>query len=418
MNKNLYVTAISALCIVTMLAAALCVPQLRNNPGLSDDTSQDISDIDSEYYVVEITDTEGETTVIYDHPPSWTDDNIYDHPPLETEEPVHNHKFKTTVLAQNNCMHGGRAYQICEECGYDRYVLLYRKGHNCTTTIKPEADGKIYNRTYCFTCQRWYVEEMSYTLHVGEEDGITREKMIAWLSSHEHDEYYLGTVYKGHAYAFPQGAANYSQLTDEEQKLAVEAAGLYVKSNKNGQYKHKYGKPGVNCSGLIGHFMYAVNPHFIDTFNKNITSSSYLGFKPSPSTTNQSVTNAWNWYILVTRNSVSSHAQKYDEMGKYFCYKFPTREEMMSSGVLKKGDIVLAMPQYKDDDMHLGMFWGDTSDEDIFWVSEKNGVELKFMHDPAKIADTTYWYVMPLIDQAEYDLKYGSSPSSHETEPE
>lgn len=54
---------------------------------------------------------------------------------------------------------------------------------------------------------------------------------------------------------------------------------------------------------------------------------------------------------------------------------FSTREEMLASGVLEKGDIIWSFdeggPMSISDYHHVGFFWGDSSDDDVFWHSSE-----------------------------------------------
>ena len=54
---------------------------------------------------------------------------------------------------------------------------------------------------------------------------------------------------------------------------------------------------------------------------------------------------------------------------------FSSREEMLASGVLEKGDIIWSFdeggPMSISDYHHVGFFWGDSSDDDVFWHSSE-----------------------------------------------
>lgn len=68
--------------------------------------------------------------------------------------------------------------------------------------------------------------------------------------------------------------------------------------------------------------------------------------------------NASNWNDFVHTYNIKS-------------YRFTSIEAMLSSGVLKKGDIIYFEPTWANanDDCHMGFFWGDTSSSDVFWNS-------------------------------------------------
>lgn len=53
-------------------------------------------------------------------------------------------------------------------------------------------------------------------------------------------------------------------------------------------------------------------------------------------------------------------------------YAFQSKSDMLSSGVLEKGDIILMLPTTataSDRDTHIGFFWGNSSSEDNMWHS-------------------------------------------------
>ena len=54
---------------------------------------------------------------------------------------------------------------------------------------------------------------------------------------------------------------------------------------------------------------------------------------------------------------------------------FSSKEEMLASGVLEKGDIIWSFdeggPMSVSDYHHVGFFWGDSSDDDVFWHSSE-----------------------------------------------
>lgn len=60
-------------------------------------------------------------------------------------------------------------------------------------------------------------------------------------------------------------------------------------------------------------------------------------------------------------------------------YDFKTKSEMLRSGVLEKGDIIWIWNENEggkygtSDTHHIRFFWGDTSNQDLFWHSAPNG---------------------------------------------
>src|SRR5699024_2969934 len=54
-------------------------------------------------------------------------------------------------------------------------------------------------------------------------------------------------------------------------------------------------------------------------------------------------------------------------------YAFRTKQELLSSGLAEKGDIILMWwsnsPGADGADNHIGFFWGEASDDDVMWHS-------------------------------------------------
>ncbi len=102
--------------------------------------------------------------------------------------------------------------------------------------------------------------------------------------------------------------------------------------------------------------------------------------------------NASNWNDFVDANHIKS-------------YRFTSISEMLESGVLQKGDIIYFEPDWsrKDDDCHMGFFWGDTSSENVFWNSSKNpsGNWITSIQSKSPIY---YIYVFPVSHEKEIVL--------------
>ena len=58
-------------------------------------------------------------------------------------------------------------------------------------------------------------------------------------------------------------------------------------------------------------------------------------------------------------------------------HTFATKADMLSSGVLEKGDIIVMIPKAASssgfNDSHIGFFWGNSSSEDKMWHSDFSG---------------------------------------------
>ena len=61
------------------------------------------------------------------------------------------------------------------------------------------------------------------------------------------------------------------------------------------------------------------------------------------------------------------------ENGNISAYAFRTKQELLSSGLAEKGDIILMWwsdtPGTDSADNHIGFFWGEASDDDVMWHS-------------------------------------------------
>lgn len=163
--------------------------------------------------------------------------------------------------------------------------------------------------------------------YISDVVGVTRQQVVDELSAHESDTYYLGTPYKG-----------------------VNDTGNKPRPNGDpGGYS-----PGMQCNGFVAYVLDKVGGTPYQTF---VNTDGHRGNWAS----------LLNWFAVCEHNDVVS-------------YTFDSKEEMLASGLLQKGDIICAIPytsvfQAGADaygntaDDHVGFFWGSTSDEDLFWHS-------------------------------------------------
>ena len=73
-------------------------------------------------------------------------------------------------------------------------------------------------------------------------------------------------------------------------------------------------------------------------------------------------TNAFKWDEYCRDNNAVS-------------YTFSSKEQMLASGILEKGDIIYMEPadwNHSNSDCHIGFFWGSNSSEDLFWHSSSH----------------------------------------------
>ena len=154
--------------------------------------------------------------------------------------------------------------------------------------------------------------------------GMDGASYIEWLESHEADNYYLRTPY----------CPGWKEGMNSDYR------------NPNGDCKGAYGeadKPGVagmNCTGFVWHALY----------KPTLASGGNTSLIPSIS----------GWVTFYRDYNVKR-------------YYFSSKSEMLRSGVLEKGDIIWSFDGGSEwalsDVHHVGIFWGDTSSEDLFWHS-------------------------------------------------
>ena len=151
--------------------------------------------------------------------------------------------------------------------------------------------------------------------------GISAASLVRYLESHENDSFYLGTRYVGYDWRSPNGDVSYN------------------------------GVAGMNCTGFVWHVLKSV------------------GAKPS-SIPNMGGTpqSAGRWYSWLKAHS--NQVPSYD---------FANKSDMLNSGILEKGDIIWIWNEndggkgYSSTTHHVGIFWGNTSNEDRFWHSSPSG---------------------------------------------
>lgn len=150
-----------------------------------------------------------------------------------------------------------------------------------------------------------------------EKLGVRPGAIQAELSAHEQDGYYLGTPYDA------------SPLTPENCM------------RPNGEYG---GNGGMNCTGFVAFVLEKCGADL-----SGIGGRGYTGGK----------INASNWYHWITENAVEY-------------YHYNTVEELLASGQAQKGDIIYFEPlswEEEDADCHIGFFWGNKSNDNVFWHS-------------------------------------------------
>ena len=190
-----------------------------------------------------------------------------------------------------------------------------------------ETDGPVLYAQDPFNTVKSEVEGgTSYMTSVG----VTRESIVRELEAHEHDSYYLGTKYVGGDAQSPNGDTSYND-----------------------------GTVGMNCGGFVSYVLRkaGLDADLVMEIMQEI-----------PGTT--------NWFGSGKPYDILAGASNYLNLIKNYnisAYAFRTKQELLSSGLAEKGDIILMWwsdnPGADGADNHIGVFWGEASDDDILWHS-------------------------------------------------
>ena len=152
------------------------------------------------------------------------------------------------------------------------------------------------------------------------------------LSQHENDEYYLTTPYGNKGPHGEEGAIN---TWDCWKPKGEYGSGAYM-----------------NCAGFVVAVLRAcgANTSIIGNYTAND------GYNRG----NEANASKWEKYCH-DNNAVS--------------YTFSSKEQMLASGILEKGDIIYMEPvdwNHSNSECHIGFFWGSSSSEDLFWHSSSH----------------------------------------------
>ena len=152
------------------------------------------------------------------------------------------------------------------------------------------------------------------------------------LSQHENDEYYLTTPYGNKG---PHGEGGAIDTWDCWKPKGEYGSGAYM-----------------NCAGFVVAVLRACGAN-----------TSIIG--------NYTANDGYNW-------GNETNASKWDEYcrdNNAVSYTFSSKEQMLASGILEKGDIIYMEPadwNHSNSDCHIGFFWGSNSSEDLFWHSSSH----------------------------------------------
>ena len=152
------------------------------------------------------------------------------------------------------------------------------------------------------------------------------------LSQHENDEYYLTTPYGNKG---PHGEGGAIDTWDCWKPKGEYGSGAYM-----------------NCAGFVVAVLRACGAN-----------TSIIGNYTAKDGYNRgNETNASKWDEYCRDNNAVS-------------YTFSSKEQMLASGILEKGDIIYMEPadwNHSNSDCHIGFFWGSNSSEDLFWHSSSH----------------------------------------------
>ena len=152
------------------------------------------------------------------------------------------------------------------------------------------------------------------------------------LSQHENDEYYLTTPYGNKG---PHGEGGAIDTWDCWKPKGEYGSGAYM-----------------NCTGFVVAVLRACGAN-----------TSIIGNYTAKDGYNRgNETNAFKWEEYCRDNNAVS-------------YTFSSKEQMLASGILEKGDIIYMEPadwNHSNSDCHIGFFWGSNSSEDLFWHSSSH----------------------------------------------
>ena len=158
--------------------------------------------------------------------------------------------------------------------------------------------------------------------------GVTRESIVQELEAHENDDFYLGTKYVGGDAQSPNGDTSYNS-----------------------------GAAGMNCAGFISYVLRKAG----------------LDAETTMEIMHRTPVNQYGSGLPYDWLAGASNYKNLIENGNISAYAFRTKQELLSSGLAEKGDIILMWwsnsPGADGADNHIGFFWGEASDDDVMWHS-------------------------------------------------
>ena len=190
-----------------------------------------------------------------------------------------------------------------------------------------EATGRMASSGWydCDGTRSWFNASGVWVDTSGSVLGVSRQRLLEQLISHENDSYYLGTRYD--TFLSPVSC-----------------------TYPNGEPRSD-GFTGMNCGGFVSH-VYAKAGGDLSKIANNQSNSPWPG---GPG--RGSFCNAYRWYGYAIDSGAT-------------VLQFNSVSELLASGKARKGDLVFFYPfNPYSTDCHIGFFWGDTPYENRFWHS-------------------------------------------------
>ena len=190
-----------------------------------------------------------------------------------------------------------------------------------------EATGRMASSGWydCDGTCSWFNASGVWVDASGSVLGVSRQRLLEQLISHENDSYYLGTRY--------------------DTSLSPVCC-----TYPNGEPRSD-GFTGMNCGGFVSH-AYAKAGGDLSKIANDQSNSPWPG---GPG--RGSFCNAYRWYGYALDSGAT-------------VLQFNSVSELLASGEARKGDLVFFYPfNPYSTDCHIGFFWGDTPYENRFWHS-------------------------------------------------
>ena len=224
------------------------------------------------------------------------------------------------------------------------FELILSTGERVDPALSFDYDALPHpSSVYSWSWVNQYLNNTDGTKTVSDF-GAARESVVNELSAHEQDTFYLDTPY---------------------------AAGDRQSPNGNISYN---GYAGMNSAGFVGSVLYRSGLY---TGVASLRTSS-----ASPSDSVQALmlkdydgTRGSCWFGSYGSRELMASAANYANWivnGDLLSYAFQSKQEMLDSDVLEKGDLILILPlegSPENRDAHLAVFWGNSPTEDKIWHS-------------------------------------------------